>query len=374
MRQFALARITLAVLLFVTAGDQSMAATANLFVTNGSGSSVGEYTTTGQTVNASLVPTGSGLFTPEGIAIDGADFLVAEFFAGRIASFNSTGTPVSIGDGFDGTMFNPEGITAYNGDLFVANYANGYTDWGTIGEFTLGGDVVNTALITGLTSPVDVAAAGGFLYVASFGSGNIREYTTAGVLVNASFISGMSSPHYIAISGSDMFITDFGTHSVAEYTTAGTLINASLISGFDDPAGIVAFGGNLFVADSSKNTIGEYTTTGAVVNASLISGLHSPIGLAVMVPGDTNGDAIVNGQDLALVSSDWLAKGRNAVGDVNSDGIVNGQDLALISSNWLAGSAPASAASAVPEPSSVIFAALGGLALLAMRQLSRTSD
>jgi hypothetical protein len=50
--------------------------------------------------------------------------------------------------------------------------------------------------------------------------------------------------------------------------------------------------------------------------------------------GDANGDGIVNGQDLALVSSNWLTHGP--AGDVNSDGIVNGQDLAVISSNWLA--------------------------------------
>ena len=53
-----------------------------------------------------------------------------------------------------------------------------------------------------------------------------------------------------------------------------------------------------------------------------------------VLPGDANGDGIVNGQDLALVASNWLTAGP--AGDVNADGIVNGQDLALLSSNWLA--------------------------------------
>jgi subtilase family serine protease len=53
-----------------------------------------------------------------------------------------------------------------------------------------------------------------------------------------------------------------------------------------------------------------------------------------MLSGDANGDGIVNAQDLALISSNWLTSGP--VGDVNGDGIVNAQDLAVVASNWLA--------------------------------------
>lgn len=96
-----------------------------------------------------------------------------------------------------------------------------------------------------------------------------------------------------------------------------------------------------------------------------IYALSTPITVPMLTTliGDVNGDHIVNAQDLALVSSSWLATGTNAA-DVNSDGIVNSQDLALVSSNWLATDSPAASA-AVPEPSTLILAALGGLALLA---------
>ena len=83
--------------------------------------------------------------------------------------------------------------------------------------------------------------------------------------------------------------------------------------------------------------------------------------------GDVNGDAIVNGQDLALVSSNWLKTGPNMAGDVNGDGIVNGQDLAFVSSSWM-NTAEGEKTSAVPEPSTLILAALGGLVLFAMRR------
>jgi hypothetical protein len=86
------------------------------------------------------------------------------------------------------------------------------------------------------------------------------------------------------------------------------------------------------------------------------------------VIGNANGDSIVNGQDIAIASSNWLH--ASPVGDVNGDGIVNGQDIALMSSNWLAtpplalanvqgGAAPAN----VPEPATGLLAVLG-LALL----------
>ena len=50
--------------------------------------------------------------------------------------------------------------------------------------------------------------------------------------------------------------------------------------------------------------------------------------------GDVNLDGIVNGQDIALIASNWLKTGSNPA-DANGDGIVNGQDIVLISSHWL---------------------------------------
>ncbi len=98
-----------------------------------------------------------------------------------------------------------------------------------------------------------------------------------------------------------------------------------------------------------------------------ISFYRSQILSIVPLTGDANGDGIVNSQDLALISSNWMATGTGLVGDVNHDGIVNAQDLALASANWTTATsnAPAdgvvasSGSSNVPEP------ATAGLAILA---------
>jgi hypothetical protein len=107
---------------------------------------------------------------------------------------------------------------------------------------------------------------------------------------------------------------------------------------------------------------------------------------------DIDGDGIVNGQDVALVSDHWLQTGFGIAEDVNHDGVVNGQDIAavashweativtgytatvaedvtLIASNWLqTAGGGTGGGTAAPEPSTLILAALGGLALLACRR------
>ena len=82
---------------------------------------------------------------------------------------------------------------------------------------------------------------------------------------------------------------------------------------------------------------------------------------------DTNNDGVVNGLDVALISSQWLQTGWGLPGDANGDGVVNGLDIAIVSSNWLQASG-AGQGVMIPEPATVILAALGGLALLAYRR------
>lgn len=91
-------------------------------------------------------------------------------------------------------------------------------------------------------------------------------------------------------------------------------------------------------------------------------------------PGDANFDGIVNSQDLAQVSSNWLVSNATGLqsGDVNGDGIVNSQDLALISSNWLKTTPPLAGsgnANAVPEPGTWILLGFGGILLAIRRRL-----
>src|ERR1035441_7352704 len=107
---------------------------------------IGEYTTAGATVNASLI---TGLSYPEGIAISG-------------------------------------------NDLFVVNSPS------SVGEYTTTGATINASLISGLYEPYGIAISGNDLFVEN-NLYSIGKYTTTGATVNATLISGLNGPAGIAI-------------------------------------------------------------------------------------------------------------------------------------------------------------------------------
>ena len=149
---------------------------------------IGEYTTSGATVNAALV---SGLNQPIGLAVSG-------------------------------------------GNLFVTSYGNM-----RIGKYDANsGAVVNAALVAGLNQPQHIAVSGGNLFVAEYGNNRIGEYTTSGATVNAALVSGLNHPTGIAVAGGNLFVTNFDIGTIGEYTTSGATVNAALVSGLSQPAGI----------------------------------------------------------------------------------------------------------------------------------------
>jgi len=119
-------------------------ARGQLFVSNWGDNSVGEYTTSGETVNASLITGLSGAF---GLAVAGGNIFVAD-----------------------------NNINVYGG---------------RIGEYTTSGQTVNASLLSGLGFPLRVAVSGDDLFVL-YDSGTIGEYTTSGATVNASLITGLT--------------------------------------------------------------------------------------------------------------------------------------------------------------------------------------
>ncbi|HTF36661.1 MAG TPA: hypothetical protein VK714_23500 [Myxococcota bacterium] len=172
-------------ILSVAAAISALPATArgedHIFV---AGNGIGEYTTSGETVNASLLPVGIAW----SVAVSGSALFVGS----------------------------KPGVT------------------GTIGEYTTSGETVNASLITGLPSqPWSIAVSGGNLFVASTSgvTGTIGEYTTSGETVNASLITGLDVSGvrgfggiFIAVSGSNLFVTNFGGDSIGEYTTSGATV------------------------------------------------------------------------------------------------------------------------------------------------------
>jgi len=108
------------------------------------------------------------------------------------------------------------------------------------------------------------------------------------------------------------------------------------------------------VAPLPTPTIGQADITGTL-------GIDN---IRAITYGDVNYDGVVNIFDINLVSSHWNESGPTA--DANADGIVNIFDINLISANWT----PADG-SAVPEPASLILAAIGVFGFVALRRRLR---
>lgn len=97
------------------------------------------------------------------------------------------------------------------------------------------------------------------------------------------------------------------------------------------------------------------------------------------IPGDANGDGVVDGSDVTILADNWQAttSAGASVGDFNGDGIVDGSDVTIIADNWQYGvssqDSPVSVGGdsgvAVPEPS--VWAMFLGMVLLGVWRFFR---
>jgi len=108
-------------------------------------------------------------------------------------------------------------------------------------------------------------------------------------------------------------------------------------------------------------------------------GAFRVLGTVIALPGDANGDGRVDEDDLAILAASWQAAGGPADGDFNGDGFVDVIDLGILADNWQVGAAAgrfadALGAMALPEPTSIVPVALGGLTLVRRRNSTHLSS
>jgi len=111
------------------------AAHGNIYVVNGSGMTVGEYTNSGTVVNSV-----SGFYWPNGVAVSGSNMFVTNGGYDTIGEYTTSGGTVNsaLVDGLD----NPQGVAISGSTLYVVNSRNP----GSIGEYNAGdGTAINTA-------------------------------------------------------------------------------------------------------------------------------------------------------------------------------------------------------------------------------------
>jgi hypothetical protein len=212
----------------------------DLFVYNQGTDTVGEYTTSGKTVNASLI---SGITGITGIVVSGNDL----FFSGfTVEEYTTSGTLVNRSL----VAVRGSSIAISGSDLFVSTENNSTDpDTGYVGEYTTSGATVNASLITGLNGPQGLAVSGSHLFVVNYYDATIGDYLTTGAVVKATLVKGtpsaLNNPTMMAAAGSDLFITNYtnsvsSSNAIAEYTTSGGTVNTFLVPNLPFPEGIAA--------------------------------------------------------------------------------------------------------------------------------------
>ena len=179
-------------------------------------------------------------------------------------------------------------------------------------------------------------------------------------------ISTVSIPTGVGSNSETAFATQFTGNT--QYDAQGTPGDSGGGVFHKDAAGIWNLAGLMFSTSSLSGQPWGVSVYGNSTYSADLSVYRGQIYHTLALPGDPNFDGIVNNQDLGLIASHWMETG-NIQGDTNGDHIVNAQDIAIVASNWFQTSGGgAGSGAALPEPSTLILAALGGLVLLARRR------
>jgi probable HAF family extracellular repeat protein len=116
---------------------------------------------------------------------------------------------------------------------------------------------------------------------------------------------------------------------------------------------------------SDINSNGQICGQGINMSGYSEAFLLTPVAEPPPVPGDANGDGVVDDKDASILGANWLHSGTWLDGDFNGDGNINDADAAILAAHWGEGAGEES----VPEPGSL--ALLAGMAVMELVYLRR---
>ncbi len=99
-----------------------------------------------------------------------------------------------------------------------------------------------------------------------------------------------------------------------------------------------------------------------VISQSFDNMIVGVVGAQSNMPGDANGDGVVDVADLGVLGANFNQSNMTfADGDFNDDGIVDVADLGILGANWSASQATGNTSALVPEPTTLSLLAMSVL-------------
>jgi hypothetical protein len=235
-----------------------------------------EYSTAGQLITSDFLPQFQGAPGYGGdvsnIATSGNDIYVD--VRGVIGEYTDSGQTVNaslfnLPPDVSADQLTVSGSTVY----FVSRGSQAGNESGVVGEFTPTGGV--SILISGLDSPDAVVVSGSNLYVGFESGPEINAYSTAGTLESNPLIAGIGSygTNALGVSGNKLYVVN-GGGAVGKYSTSDGTGTYDFARGY---VGSLAISGeDLYTYDEDYGQIAVFdTTTGATVNSNLIPAISS---------------------------------------------------------------------------------------------------
>ena len=288
------AATTNALWLHLSAGNQNGAGSANVVFTfdaNPGATRTGTLTIAGQAItvtqagstyvaaNPLTTLVSSGLFDPEGVAVDSADNVyIADTGNQAIKEWTTANNTVTtlVASG----LVYPSGVAVDSaGNVYIAD-----TFHNAIKEWVTASNTVTMLVDSNLSLPFGLAVDGvGNVYIADTYNSAIEEQIAASNTVTTLVASGLSLPFGVAVDvAGNVYIADTLNNTIEEWMVANNTVTALVATGLSQPRGVAVDGsGNVYIADQANNAIKKWTAANNTVTTLVASGLNYPWGVAV---------------------------------------------------------------------------------------------
>jgi len=302
-------------------GALCLLARGQVYVTNDTGPfTVSSFSASGSLLNSALLNSGNsslGLTNPVGIVVSGSTLYVANYGAGTVGEYTTSGALINAS--LVSGLYHPWGLALSGSTLYVADNGTGTVSAYTVSGASATADGSFTA-ITGQPQVMGVAVSGSNLYISNYASsvsntaytGSISVYNAAtGAALNGGVpvVTGLDGPASLTASGSTVYASMVFGDSVGAFTISGTTLtnpNATFITTANAAYGVALGGSGLYVLTQNQyggGTIGLYNPGTGAGSIIATTGLYTPFGIAaVAVPEPATGAAIAGALGLLLVA------------------------------------------------------------------------